>query len=161
MDETESQLHEDPPMLRSRSIQDLGCLTQATLLNACLTEADLRGLRIWEDGPSRLGFSPAVWCRAHLHKACQGDPSSARRLSDLLDLRYLDTVVLVRCMGEDELERMANTWVEHPEGQALPGLLWALCTDPRDAVHALGARLCHEAVTVAFRCLVDETSRRS
>ena len=36
----------------------------------------------------------------------------------------------------------------------LPGLLWSLCTDPREPVHALGSRLCHEAAVVASRALV-------
>lgn len=147
-------------MRKSRSLQDLCCLTQATLLNACLTEGDLRTLGTWDDRPHRLGFSPAVWCRAALHRACQRDPGSAQRLSDLLDLRFLDTVVLVRCLEQGKLEEMVNAWVERPAGQALPGMLWALCTDSRDAVHALGARLCHEAATAALRALIDERASR-
>lgn len=144
-------------MPNSRSIQDLCCITQSTLLNACLSEADLRSLGTWDDRPNRLGFSPAVWCRAFLHKECQRDPRSARRLSDFLDLQYLDTVILVRNMNEGDLEEVVNLWVECPDGRALPGLLWALNTDPRDEVHELGTRLCHESVTAAFRVLIGDS----
>lgn len=142
-------------MTPSRPLQELGCVIQATLLNVCLTERDLQQLGLWSDGANRLGFTPAVWCRAALHRQCQGDPDRARGLTDLLDLQFLDTVILVRCMDVGELAGMVDLWVSKPNGQALPGLLWALCTDSRDEVHALGARLCHESVTVAFRSLVQ------
>lgn len=141
-------------MYRSRPLQDLCCLTQATLFNACLTEADLRELGAWSDAPSRRGFSPAVWCRALLHRACREDEAVARRLTDLLDLQYLDTVVAVRSMPLSELEEMVDLWIAEPRGEALPGLLWSLCTDSREGAGALGARLCHEAATAAFQSLV-------
>ncbi|MFT7668147.1 MAG: hypothetical protein ACI8X5_000834 [Planctomycetota bacterium] len=138
----------------SRELQNLCCITQVTLFNVCLSEDDLRDLEVWHDHPNRSGFSPSVWCRALLHKACQGDPASARRVTDRLDLRYLDTLVLVREMDLDELERTVALWLARPEGAALPGLLWSLCTDPRPEGHALGNRLCHEAVVLACGALV-------
>lgn len=141
-------------MNRTRRLRDLCCLTQATLLNVCLDDDDLRALGVWNDEPNGRGFSPAVWCRAFLHKACRRDPEVARQLSDVLDLRHVDSVVVVRCKDEDELAADVAAWLARPRGEELPGLLWALCTDHRDAVHALGARLCHEAATVAFRALV-------
>jgi len=155
--EIASQSQQHHAMPNSRPIQDLCCITQSTLLNACLTEADLRSLGAWDDHPNRLGFSPAVWCRAFLHKECQRQPTSARRLSDFLDLQYLSTVLHVRDMNEGDLEEVVNLWVERPDGKALPGLLWALSTDPRDEVHELGTRLCHEAVTAAFRALIGDS----
>lgn len=143
-------------MPRSRPLQDLGCLTQATLFNVCLDREDLRALGVWGECPAGPGFSAEVWCRACLHKACRRDPESARRVSDRLDLQFLDTVVLVRCMDELEVDELVERWLSEPQGEALPPLLWALCTDARPAVHAAGARLCHEAVAVACRRLVDE-----
>ncbi|MEX1024246.1 MAG: hypothetical protein WD226_04135, partial [Planctomycetota bacterium] len=95
-------------MWTSRSIQALGCLTQATLFQACLTNADLAQLECWVDRPSPRGFSPAVWCRASLHRACQQDDAVARRVTDRLDLQFFDTVVLVRGMDAWELERLAR-----------------------------------------------------
>lgn len=142
-------------MLESRSLRDLCCHTQATLLRACLSDDELRGLGAWDEGPNRLGFSPALWCRALVHRACHHEPATARRVSDLLDLQYLDAIVTVRCLEPDALRERVDSWVARPVPAELPGLLWALCTDPRDAVHALGARLCHEAVHVALRTLVE------
>ena len=142
-------------MYHSRSIQDLCCITKATLFTACLTEADLQSLRVWQDRQSPLGFSPAVWCRAILHKTCHRDPAMARRVTDLLDLQYLDTVLLVRYMQADELEEWVGLWLAKPDGTTLPGLLWALCTDNREEIHKLGSRLCHEAITVSMRALID------
>jgi hypothetical protein len=141
-------------MPTSRSFQDLCCLTQASLLHVCLTERDLGDLGIQLDLPLQNGFSPAVRCRAHLHKACQRDPATARRLADRLDLSHLDTILLVRSMRDEELEQWVAQWIERPDGRVLPGLLWALCTDPRGRVHALGARLCHESTAVAIRAFV-------
>jgi len=140
--------------VKSRPIQDLACITQSTLLNVCLSEDDLRALGVWSDAPNGAGFSPSVWCRAILHKSCHRDAACARRVADMLDLHFLDTVVHVRAMEVSEVERTVRLWIERPRGEALPGLLWALCTDGRDEVHALGVRLCHEAVAVACRTLV-------
>lgn len=138
----------------SRTLQDLCCLTQATLFNVCLSEADLKELGAWHPGPNRPGFSPAVWSRAALHKECRKSSDAAARLTDHLDLRYLDTVMLIRGMEQPELERIVQLWIERPDGRALPGLLWSLCTDPRPQVHALGSRFCHEATAAACSALV-------
>lgn len=142
----------------SRSVQDLCCVTQATLFNVCLSENDLRKLGAWTVCPSSLGFSPAVWCRASLHKACRCDASVAQRVTDLLDLAHMDSVIMVRGLHEEQLAEAVSRWLEQPDGRALPGLLWALCTDARPEVHVLGIRLCHEAVTFACREFVEAAS---
>lgn len=141
-------------MPASRPLAHVRCLDLATLLNVCLAEEDLRRLGAWSEPPPERPVSAAVWSRATLHRRCREDEGAALRVSDLLDLRYLDTVLLVRGMQVGELERLVDLWVERPDGHALPGLLWALQTDPRCAVHALGARLGHEAVTAACQALV-------
>lgn len=140
--------------MKSRSLADLCCLTQASLFQYCLTEEDLRALGLWQDAPGRTGFSPAVWCRLLLHRACHRSPPTASAVSDLLDLRFLDALVRVRCSEPEALEERVRDWVERPVGCELPGLLWSLCTDPREGVHALGVRLCHEAAAIASRELV-------
>ena len=140
--------------MSSRTLQDLACLTQATLFNVCLSEDDLRELDAWRPEPNRAGFSPGVWSRAALHKACRQDDEVARKLTDHLDLRFLDTVILIRGMELHEIERIAELWTQRPEGRALPGLLWSLCTDPRPEVHALGSRFCHEVTAAATQAFV-------
>ena len=135
----------------SRSFNDLCCLTQASLLNFCLSNTDLETLDAWCEEPGRSGLSPSVWNRILLHRACQDDPRTCSAISDLLDVRYLDEILLARCSTPEELERSVEAWVSDPDGKQLGGLLWSLCTDPRGAVHALGARLGHEAVVAASR----------
>jgi len=143
--------------MQTRPLQSLCCLTQAALFNACLSDKDLMELRAWHAAPNRHRFSPALWSRATLHRTCREEPSTAQQVSDRLDLKYLDTVVLIRAMEVVELQRLVDLWVERPSGPALPGLLWALCTDGRSQVSALGARLSHEAAIVACRLMVGAT----
>lgn len=146
--------------MKSRSLVDLCCLTQANLFQFCLAEEDLRGLGLWRDEPGRSGLSPAVWCRVLLHRACHASGAMAGAVSDLLDLRHLDAVVRARCSEPDALAERVEGWVRAPDGAELPGLLWSLCTDPRDDVHALGARLGHEAAAAAARRLVGSGAAR-
>jgi hypothetical protein len=135
----------------------MGCITQATIFNVCLSDSDLRDLDAWEEAPNRLGFSPAVWSRACLHKRTQQDAELASRVADRLDLHFVDTILLIRCMELEGLTELVDLWVRGRQGAALPGLLWALCTDARPEVYSLGGRLCHEASRVALDSLVNST----
>jgi hypothetical protein len=145
--------------MESRSIQELCCLTQAALFHLCLSDDDLRELGSWPELENGTSLSRPLFARVSLHKRCRADAVAARRVADRLDLAYVDTVILVRHMTPSELERTVGLWLGFPSGAALPGLAWALCTDAREAVHALGARLCHEAALVASRRFVEGTSR--
>ena len=147
--------------MHSRSLSDLCCLTQAAILNFCLDDQDLHGLDRSHDGRSPRGFSLAVRSRARLHRALQEERDVARAVSDLLDVRYLDDVVLARSSESEELEAQVNDWVESPDGTRLPGLMWALATDARASVHALGARLGHEAAVAASRAFTRVESAPS
>ncbi len=141
-------------MKTQRSLQDLSCLTQATLFNVCLTESDLDGLGFWHEPPSRA-FTRHVWCRAALHRACQSRPEVAGQVGDLLDLRFVDTVCTVRALEPVEIAEIVYQWLDAPQGEVVAGWLWALCTDNRPEINALGARLCHETVNVACRSFTD------
>ena len=136
--------------MHSRSVSELCCLTQAAILNFCLDDSDLAALGRGEASPAGV-LSPAVRDRARLHRAMRDEPRVGRAVSDLLDLRFLDDVILARSSTPEELETRLAAWVAAPDGPRLPGLLWALCTDPRAAVHSKGARLGHEAVVAASR----------
>ncbi|MEM7515550.1 MAG: hypothetical protein AAF368_01315 [Planctomycetota bacterium] len=147
-------------MFDSRSLTDLCCLTQAHVFQFCLSEEDLRSVQAWRSPTAgscaaKSGYSTEVWCRGVLHRRCQEDPSVAQRVTDHLDLAYLDTIGLVRSMSEIEARRVASRWNETPCGLALPGILWALTTDPRISVHEAGKRLGHEALMQACRSFVE------
>lgn len=147
-------------MFDSRSLNDLCCLTQAHVFQFCLSEDDLRTLQAWRlpaagTCAAKSGYSGGVWSRGTLHRDCQQNEAVARKVTDHLDLAYLDTIHLVRSMSELEARRVATRWKEVPCGLALPGILWALTTDPRIAVHEAGKRLGHEALMQACRSFVE------
>jgi len=148
-------------MLASRSLRELCCLIQAALFNHCLSDHDLRELGAWADARGPHGLSPGVWCRALAHRACQRDEGFAAGIADLLDLRHLDAIAAVRASEPADLAERIDAWASAPDGAHLSGLLWALCTDARDEVHALGTRLCHEATTAACRSLATDSARRA
>ncbi len=140
----------------SRRIQGLCCIARAALFNVCIADSDLRSLGVQGPGrPAGSGPSSTVHCRAFLLKVCLQDPSWAQRVTDLLDVQFMDTVAQVREMEEAAVEEAVDLWIGCPDGKALPGLLWALCTDDRPEVQGLGVRMCHEAVAVACRQLVE------
>lgn len=148
-----------PVTMYSRPLSEIGCLTQAALFNFCLSEGDLRQLGAWSEAPCAQHYSPDLRSRARLHKLCCSDPEVAQHVTDLLDLQYLDTVVIVRAMETEQLVGMVDLCVRRPCGAALPALLWALCSDGREAVHSLGARLGHEAGVQACRAFIEEDQR--
>ena len=137
----------------SRLLGDVSCATLSALFNLCLTDEDLSTLGVWREERNGLGYTPRVWCRALLHKICRREAAIGRRVADLLDLRHLDTVDLVRAMEAAEVEQCLDLWLEDLDGRVLPGLVWALCTDARRRVQALGSRLCNEALARACRVL--------
>lgn len=138
-------------MLHSRSLASIDCNTKSIVFSLCLTGADLRALGFeGSDGLDR-GVSEELWARVGLHRGCHTSEALARAVSDVLDLRYVDTIAKVRSLSEEALAGMVRTWIEHRDELAIPGLLWALCTDARPAVHQIGLRFAQEAVT--FACL--------
>lgn len=140
----------------SRCFHDLRRPLQTTVLRVCLSEDDLSELGFWDDVRRSPALSPGVLNRSCLRRACMEDPHLARLVTDHLDLKYLDTLVLVASLERAELDAMVRAWCEKPEGRSLPGLLWSLLSDGRKKVHALGVRLQHEAEAIALGRLVGD-----
>ncbi|MEM9379128.1 MAG: hypothetical protein AAGB93_04190 [Planctomycetota bacterium] len=138
----------------SRCFHDLRRPLQTTVLRVCLSEDDLGELGFWDGVRRSPALSPGVLNRSCLRRACMEDPRLAQVVTDHLDLKYLDTLVLVASLDRAELESMVRAWCEDPVGRALPGLLWSLLSDGRKKVHALGVRLQHEAEAIALDRLV-------
>ncbi|MEM6673063.1 MAG: hypothetical protein AAF726_09475 [Planctomycetota bacterium] len=141
--------------MQSRSFQTLSRSLQRCVLRVCLSEDDLRDLGCWDEERRSQTLSQAVLHRTCLQRACREDAKLAQRVTDRLDLMYLDTLVLIASMDSIELERMVTCWVEDPDGRALPALLWALLSDGRNRAHALGLRLRHEAEAIALDSFVQ------
>jgi hypothetical protein len=144
----------------SRRIDQLCCFTQAIVLNVCVCDRELVELGSWVVGPRGPGQSRARLSREHLHRLIRSEPGVARRVGDRLDLAYADTVLLVRTMSPVVASGMVDMWLARPLGAALPGVLWALVTDPRPEVRELGSDLAHEAMLLGFRALVDDHAPR-
>lgn len=132
----------------SRPLKGLGCPTLHFLTSFLLSDTDLMALRCWS-AEERDGLTPTAWCRSLLHIAIQCRPAVAAQVGDLLDLRHVDDVLAVRAAGVAALRVAAGSaFLEKDQGR---GLTWALVTDPRDEVHALGKQLITETYVRAVR----------
>ncbi len=140
-------------MVDSRPFHALCCLTQAQIIQFCLTTNDLRKLGVWQD-EWRSGFTPHVWSRGHLQRSCNENLGLAQHISDLLDLEFLDVIAHVRTSTVEQAGRLTQCWIEGPFGPALPSILWSLVSDRRDEVHHMGVRLGHEACARAALAFV-------
>lgn len=125
----------------------LGCYLQSAVLNLCLTDEDLRGLGHWQPGPNPRGYTPRLWSRIELHRACVHVEGVAERLEASLDLRFVEPIFAVREADPQDLPGLVSDLDQ--AGPSLAGLLWALLSDPRPEVHHLGVRLAHECVSYA------------
>ena len=132
----------------SRPIQGLGCPTLHFLTSFLLTDTDLVAIGCW-DAEMHGGLTPTAWCRSLLHVAIQQREDAARRVADLLDLRHLEEVLDVRASLPSELACRAANAVDGC-GDAR-GLVWALVTDPRDEIHAIGRQTITEIYVRACR----------
>lgn len=132
----------------ARPIQSLGCPTLHFLTSFLLTDTDLVAIGCWDAG-MHGGLTPTAWCRSLLQVAIQQREDAARRVADLLDLRYLGEVMDVRASLTSELACRAANAVDG-RGDAR-GLVWALVTDLRDEIHDIGRQTITEIYVRACR----------
>jgi hypothetical protein len=130
----------------ARKLGSICCETEMLLLQFCLQDEDRQRLLAERDEPAR----GLAGCTA-LHRACHAEPDFARSLADRLDLAYLEHVLEVRELDVDVLHTRVLAWLAAPRRSELQGLLWALCSDERPGVHALGRRLAFEVSYLAHR----------
>ena len=151
--------HRDPKVeLSSNSITAICPHIRGSIFTLCLGERELRSIGIWGVQPDLAPLSPEICCRMMLSKACMCDPAWEERVNDWFDLHYLDTIMLIRNMDESECSRAVDLWIESRDGEALPALTWALCSDQRGEISQHGTRLIQEAVSISRDLLVNETS---
>ena len=138
----------------SNPIDQLCCQNLSAIFSFCIGDLELERLGLL--GPQSPD-GPAVRLRAlmWLRRVCREQPTVARNLTDILDLEFADTVLLVRELGEEGADRIVELWVERPDGRALPGLVWALSTDARESVRKAGMRLAMTATWLGCRELVE------
>jgi hypothetical protein len=129
-----------------RKLGAICCETHMLLLQFCLGDEDTQRLLAERDEPAR----GLAGCTA-LHRACHAEPGFAQSLADRLDLVHLEHVLEVRELDMDVLHERVLAWLAAPRHGELQGLLWALCSDERPEVHALGRRLAFEVSYSAHR----------
>ncbi|MDF1801212.1 MAG: hypothetical protein P1V81_18755 [Planctomycetota bacterium] len=139
----------------STPINQLCCQTLSMVFGFCIGDPELERLGLL--GPaSPRGAAVRLRALSYLRQACHKQLAVARNVSDLLDLEYAGTVLLVRDLDEHGASRIVELWSASPCGQALPGLVWALCTDPRPGVVRAGQQLAVAASWLGQRRLVED-----
>lgn len=135
------------------SIRNLCCQEASAIFSFCIDTQDLLelGLSTPTGHTTHLGRLRAL---SFLRGLCRDQWAVSTRLTDLLDLKYLDTVLIVREMDQVQVDRITDTWSQSPRGDALPGLVWALCSDERRSVRMAGLRLASEATWLGCQRLV-------
>ena len=141
-----------PPLAPSKSVGQLDCPERMFLTTLCLTDADLETLRVLPEGPECC-VSRDTAARTVLHRLCALEPGLSRGVTDLLDLRHASVVTHVRSCESAELAPVARSRGIASTGEELAGWAWALLTDPREEVTALGRRLMGECYVRGMRGL--------
>ena len=136
------------------TIRDLCCHEASAIFSFCIDNQELLelGLSTPAGHATHVGHLRAIGL---LRSLCRDQEAVSTRLTDLLDLKYLDTILIVREMDRKQIDRIAQTWSQAPRGEALPGLIWALCSDERMAIRQAGLRLATEATWLGCQRLIE------
>lgn len=143
-------------MAISVSLEKLCCHASAAVFSFCIGDNQMLELGLLDCGKP-ITQPTRIHALRFLRNLCVQQPSVSRRLSDMLDLEYLDTIMKVRELGPDGINELVLLWLENPQGAALPGLTWALCSDPRPSAQRAGVCLAREATWVGCQRLIAET----
>ncbi len=152
--ETHRKAPTEETVNRSLPLQQLCCVSLAAVLNLCVSDEDLAGLGLPVDADAD-DLLESMRARAYLGRACIDHACIARRVGDVLDLHFVSTITHVRSMTVEDIGSILELWRNDPRGEAVPALLWSLCSDEREDVRRLGMRLAHEATLLASRRLVE------
>jgi len=125
------------------ALHDLDTPTRCFVLAVCLEDEDFEreGLAR-ESGCTQV--SRSVWMRGELARESAEAGEVSRKLSALLDVRYLDAIWFVRAQTPAKLRQGLRAYLRRGERAGLPGLLWAFGTDRRDCVRGLADVLAQE-----------------
>ncbi len=135
-------------------IQELDCMSRMFLSCLCVSDQDLAALGVVPEGCSCC-LSLETQGRSILHRLLVEDDALARRVTDGLDLRYLDEIAHVRSLGIEELAAGSRRRGRADFQTALVGWAWALATGEREDAQALGRQLMGECYVRGMRCLAE------
>lgn len=141
----------------SLSLGQIDCSTRMFLVGLCLDDGDLAGLGLLPRAADLSVRRRVAACSA-LHRLLAAEAGLQARVADLLDLRHLERVCAVRASAATQLETELVQAAERADGCALAGWAWALLTDPRPEVFALGRRWMSECFVRGTRLLAAAPS---
>lgn len=139
--------------MNSRPVWQLDPRSKSFLFGICLSDEDVAGLADWEDVSVCRALAANVWRRNYVHSACRGDTPVARRVTDLLDLRYAGAVLDVRCLDEEGVRTHVRDVLADEDNARLAPLLWALSSDSRAAVQACAQHVMAHCFVVGCRAI--------
>ncbi|MEL6428617.1 MAG: hypothetical protein AAFZ87_01630 [Planctomycetota bacterium] len=135
-------------------LQTFDCTTRMFICCACIDDADVGPLGL--DGAcAHVGVSETTYYRSVLHRLVGADAGLAQRITDMLDVRYVDEVFRVRSHSVEELTQESRERARGGLGGALSGWAWALLTDSRAPVVTLGRQTMGEAYVRGIRSLAE------
>lgn len=138
----------------SLPLQRLDCSARMFISSLCLTPEDLDRLGIEVTGTACC-LSRETQARSVAHWMMGEDEQLARRITDLLDLRYATEVLHVRSLSVEEVHDANALRARQGFGQTLVGWSWALLTDPRQELGRLGHNLMGECYVRGMQHLAD------
>ncbi|PIE22929.1 MAG: hypothetical protein CSA62_10155 [Planctomycetota bacterium] len=129
------------PSPSASSLHRLSCMPRSVVFHVCLRDEDILALGL-DSQSAPLGLDKSAWLRHELLLHTSREPSLLSWLTDLLDLRYADSIWRVRstCVGQLSQKVMLRIG-RHPD-EEFAGLLWALLSDERSDVRCLGIFWC-------------------
>ncbi|MEL6714312.1 MAG: hypothetical protein AAFP86_11095 [Planctomycetota bacterium] len=135
-------------------LQTFDCTTRMFICCACIDDEDVGPLGL--DGAcAHVGVSETTYHRSVLHRLVGADAALARRITDLLDVRYVDEVFRVRTQSVEDLTQESRERARGGLGETLTGWAWALLTDARAPVVTLGRQVMGEAYVRGIRSLAE------
>lgn len=147
--------------MNSRPIHALDCRTKSFVLAICLSDEDVAALAAWDDVSACNVLSAHVWRRNYVHSSCRADTQLARSVADLLDLRYADMVLAVRCASDDDVRGLVRDALDEARTSEFAPLLWSLVTDARAAVQGYGQHVLAECFVAGCRSIREAHAARN
>lgn len=141
-------------MALSIPLDELGCLGLNAVFTFAVGPAELVEMGLEVEDQVTTPSEQVRGVRVLMRHVC-AEPAVRQRLTAALDLRYADTLMFVRSLGEPDLPEVARAWLESPRPEALPGLIWALVTDPREQARRVGVGLAREATWISCHALLE------
>jgi len=146
----------------ARDLWQFDSLTRSLVLGLCLTDEDAAQLVDCSDAATCFTRSPDALRRDRLQGNCRRNSKVCRRVTDLLDLRYVDTVQFVRNSSLTAVTETLDSCLRIGLQAELPALLWAVATDSREEAREVTQQLANEIMARAcdiIREVVDFTDR--